>query len=96
MGVLWFAREGIDSTIGFAAYDLPLKTIVMNLGGERNFQFHWRLDRPPLTSLAHSGHAVDYRLVLLELDELSRKLKPRTGGLASIKSRLAPWRSGKN
>jgi hypothetical protein len=28
MGVLWFAREGIDSTIGFAAYDLPLKTIV--------------------------------------------------------------------
>jgi hypothetical protein len=36
MAVLWFAREGIDSTIGFAAYDLPLKTIITNLGGERN------------------------------------------------------------
>ena len=68
MGVLWFAREGIDSTIGFAAYDLPLKTIVTNLGGERAFQFYSRLDRPPLTSLARSGHVVDHRLVLLELD----------------------------
>ena len=67
MGVLWFAREGIDSAIGFAAYDLPLKTIVTNLGGERNFQFYSRLDRPPLTSLARSGQ-VDHRLVLLELD----------------------------
>jgi hypothetical protein len=68
MAVLWFAREGIESTTGFAAYDLPLKTVVTNLGGERNFQFLSRPDRPPVTSLGHSGHAVDYRLVILELD----------------------------
>jgi hypothetical protein len=68
MAVLWFAREGIESTTGFAAYDLPLKIIISNLGGERSFLFHSRLDRPPVTSLGHSRHAVDYRLVLLELD----------------------------
>jgi hypothetical protein len=68
MAVLWFAREGIESTTGFAAYDLPLKIIISNLGSERSFLFHSRLDRPPVTSLGHSGHAVDYRLVLLELD----------------------------
>ena len=37
MGVLWFARQGIDSTSGFAAYDLPVDIIATNLGGERNF-----------------------------------------------------------
>src|SRR5262245_8940242 len=80
MAVLWFAREGIESATGFAAYDLPLKTIVTNLGGERNFQFHSRLDRPPLSSLGHSGHAVDYRFVLLEL------------GVTEVEA--ANWRAG--
>jgi hypothetical protein len=31
MAVLWFAREGIESTTGFAAYNLPLKIVVSNL-----------------------------------------------------------------
>ena len=92
MGVLWFAREGIDSTIGFAAYDLPLKTIVTNLGGERNFQFYSRLDRPPLTSLARSGHAVDHRLVLLELDVTEAETANWRAGFYKVAfSRVEVW-----
>jgi hypothetical protein len=86
MGVLWFARQGIDSTSGFPAYDLPVDIIAANLGGERNFQFLSPLHSPPITSLGRSEQAVDYRLVLMELDET--ELTPRTGGLTSIKSRL--------
>jgi hypothetical protein len=69
MAVLWFAREALHSTTGFAAYQLPIQTIVAKLGGERNFQFLSRLDRPPITCLGRSGQAVDYRLVVLELDD---------------------------
>jgi hypothetical protein len=69
MGVLWFARQGIDSTSGFAAYDLPVDIIATNLGDERNFQFLSPLNCPPITSLGRSEEAVDYRLVLMELDE---------------------------
>jgi hypothetical protein len=32
MAVLWFAREGIDSTSGFAAYELPIQDIATKLG----------------------------------------------------------------
>jgi hypothetical protein len=80
MAVLWFAREGIESTTGFAAYNLPLKIIVSNLGGESNFQFHSLLDRPPINSLGRSGQAVDYRLVVLELD--------------ATEAEAANWRAG--
>ena len=69
MGVLWFARQGIDSTSGFPAYDLPVDIIAANLGGERNFQFLSPLHSPPITSLGRGEQAVDYRLVLMELDE---------------------------
>jgi hypothetical protein len=69
MGVLWFARQGIDSTSGFPAYDLPVDIIAVNLGGERNFRFLSPLHSPPITSLGRSEQAVDYRLVLMELDE---------------------------
>lgn len=69
MGVLWFARQGIDSTSGFAAYDLPVDIIATNLGGERNFQFISPLHSPPIDSLGRSEEAVDYRLVLMEVDE---------------------------
>ena len=69
MAVLWFAREGIDSTSGFAAYELPIQDIAAKLGRERNFQFLSPLNCPPITSLGRSEEAVDYRLVLMELDE---------------------------
>jgi hypothetical protein len=69
MGVLWFARQGIDSTSGFAAYELPVGIIAAKLGGGRNFQFLSSLHSPPITSLGRSEQAVDYRLVLMELDE---------------------------
>jgi hypothetical protein len=88
MAVLWFAREAIESTRGFAAYELPIDTIAAKLGGKRNFQFLSPLHRPPITSLGRSGQAVDYRLVVVELE--SGKLRLRAGGLASIKLRLVP------
>ena len=69
MGVLWFARQGMDSTSGFPAYDLPVDIIATKLGGERNFQFLSPLHCPPITSLGRSEEAVDYRLVLMEVDE---------------------------
>lgn len=69
MGVLWFARQGIDSTSGFAAYELPIHTIAAKLGGERRFQFLSPLHRPPINALGRSEQAVDYRLVVIELDE---------------------------
>jgi hypothetical protein len=68
MAALWFAREGPDATKGFAAYQLPIQTIVSKLGGKRNFHFLSRLDTPPITALGRSTHEVDYRLVVLELD----------------------------
>jgi hypothetical protein len=37
MAALWFAREGLDATNGFAAYQFPIQTIVSELGGKRNF-----------------------------------------------------------
>ena len=33
MAALWFAREGLDATKGFAAYQFPIQTIVSKLGG---------------------------------------------------------------
>jgi hypothetical protein len=70
MAVLWFAREGIDSTSGFAAYELPIANIAAKLGNERNFQFLSPLHTPPINSLGRSEQAVDYRLVVVELDEM--------------------------
>ena len=69
MAILWFAREGIDSTSGFAAYDLPIQNIAAKLGKERNFQFLSPLHTPPINSLGRSEQAIDYRLVVIELDE---------------------------
>jgi hypothetical protein len=69
MAVLWFAREGIGSTSGFAAYQLPIENIAAKLGRERNFQFLSPLHIPPINSLGRSGKAVDYRSVVIELDE---------------------------
>jgi len=68
MAMLWFAREGLEATRGFAAFQFPIQTIVSKLGGKRNFRFLSRLDRPPITVLGRSTHEVDYRLVVLELD----------------------------
>ena len=73
MGVLWFARQGIDSTSGFPAYELPIHTIAARLGAKCNFQFLSPLYKPPITSLGRSERAVDYRLVLIELDEAEAK-----------------------
>jgi hypothetical protein len=70
MAVLWFAREGIDSTTGFAAYELPIEDIAAKLGKERNFQFLSPLHTAPINSLGRSEQAVDYRLVVIELDEM--------------------------
>jgi hypothetical protein len=70
MAVLWFAREGIGSTSGFAAYQLPIENIAAKLGKERNFQFLSPLHISPITSLGRSEQAVDYRLVVIELDEM--------------------------
>jgi hypothetical protein len=69
MAILWFAREGIDSTSGFAAYELPIQNIAAKLGKERNFQFLSPLHTPPINSLGRSEQAVDYRLVVIELDD---------------------------
>jgi hypothetical protein len=68
MAVLWFACEAIESTRGFAAYELPIHTIAAKLEGEGNFQFLSPLHRSPITSLGRSGEAVDYRFVVVELD----------------------------
>jgi hypothetical protein len=95
MAVLWFACEAIESTRGFAAYELPIHTIAAKLEGEGNFQFLSPLHRSPITSLGRSGEAVDYRFVVWS-SSMSRKLRLRTGGLASIKSRLVPRRSWKS
>jgi hypothetical protein len=70
MAALWFAREGLDATIGFAAYQFPIQIMVSKLGGKRNFLFLSRLDTPPITALGRSTHEVDYRLVVLELDAI--------------------------
>jgi hypothetical protein len=70
MAILWFAREGIDSTSGFAAYELPIENISAKLGKGRNFQFLSPLHIPPINSLGRSEQAVDYRLVVIELDEM--------------------------
>jgi len=80
MGVLWFARQGLDSTSGFAAYELPIHTIAAKLGGERKFQFLSPLHWPPITSLGRSQQAVDYRLVVIELD--------------AAEAEAANWRAG--
>ena len=69
MAVLWFAREGMDSTSGFAAYELPIENIAAKLGKERNFQFLSPLHTPPINSLGRSEEAIDYRWVVIELDE---------------------------
>ena len=69
MAVVWFAREGIDSTTGFAAYELPIQNIAAKLGRERNFQFLSPLHTPPINALGRSEQAIDYRLVVIELDE---------------------------
>jgi len=69
MAVLWFARKSIDSTTGFAAYELPIQNIAAKLGMERNFQFLSPLHIPPINSLGRSEQAIDYRLVVIELDE---------------------------
>ena len=69
MAVLWFARTAIDSTSGFAAYELPIQNIAARLGRKRNFEFLSPLDAPPITSLGRSGQAVDYRFVVIELDD---------------------------
>jgi hypothetical protein len=69
MAVLWFARKGIDSTSGFAAYELPIQKIAAKLGRERNFQFLSPLHMPPINSFGRSEQAIDYRLVVIELDE---------------------------
>jgi hypothetical protein len=69
MAVLWFAREAIDATSGFAAYELPIENIAAKLGTARNFQFLSPLHTPPINSLGRSGQAVDYRLVVVELDK---------------------------
>jgi hypothetical protein len=69
MAVLWFARKGIESTSGFAAYELPIQNIAGKLGRERNFQFLSPLHIPPINSLGRSEQAIDYRLVVIELDE---------------------------
>ena len=66
---MWFARNGIDSTSGFAAYELPIQNIAAKLGRDRNFQFLSPLHTPPINSLGRSGQAVDYRFVVLELDD---------------------------
>ena len=60
MAVLWFARKGIDSTSGFAAYELPIENIAAKLGKERNFQFLSPLHTPPIDSLSHSAQAVGW------------------------------------
>src|SRR5215471_19260948 len=54
MGVLWFARQGMDSTTGFAAYELPIDTMAAKLGGKGNFTFLSPLYSPPITSLGRS------------------------------------------
>ena len=69
MAVLWFAREGTDSTSGFAAYELPIQNIAAKLGRKLTFKFLSPLHTPPINSLGRSEHAVDYRLVVVELDE---------------------------
>lgn len=69
MAVLWFARKGIDSTSGFPAYELPIQNIAAKLGRERNFQFLSPLHIPPIDLLGRSAQAVDYRSVVVELDE---------------------------
>ena len=69
MAVLWFARKGIDSTSGFAAYQLPIQSLAAELGSKGNFQFLSPLHTPPINSLGRSEQAVDYRVVVIELDE---------------------------
>jgi hypothetical protein len=80
MGVLWFARQGMDSTTGFAAYELPIDTMAAKLGGKDNFTFLSSLYSPPITCLGRSERAVDYRLVLIELDD--------------VEAEAANWRAG--
>jgi len=58
-----------SSTSGFAAYELPIQDIA-KLGRERNFQFPSPLHAAPITSLGRSGQAVDYRFVVIELDDM--------------------------
>ena len=70
MAVLWFARKGFDSTSGFPAYELPIQNIAAKLGRERNFQFLSPLHIPPIDSLGRSAQAVDYRFVVIELDDM--------------------------
>jgi hypothetical protein len=84
MAVLWFARKGIDSTSGFAAYELPIQTIAAKLGRERNFQFLSPLHSPPITSLGRSGEAVDYRLVVIELDDMEAEAANWRAGFYKI------------
>jgi hypothetical protein len=80
MAVLWFAREGPDATRGFPAFDFPIETIASKLGGKRNFEFLSSLDAPPITVLGRSSDAVDYRLSLLELDDIEAEaVKWRAG-----------------
>jgi hypothetical protein len=68
MAVLWFVREAIESTAGVAAYELPIETIAASFGGKRSLRFLAPLNRPPITCLGRSERAVDYRLVIIELD----------------------------
>ena len=68
MAVLWFAREGIGSTSGFAAYELPIQNLAAKLGRKVNFQFLSPLHTPPIDTIGLSVQAVDYRFVVIELD----------------------------
>ena len=84
MGVLWFARQGLDSTSGFPAYELPIHTLAARLGANCNFQFLSPLYRPPITALGRSERAVDYRLVVIELDEAEAKAVDWRAGFYKI------------
>ena len=84
MGVLWFARLGVDSTSGFPAYELPIDAIAARLGANCNFQFLAPLYRPPITSLGRSELAVDYRSVVIELDEAEAKAADWRAGFYKI------------
>src|SRR5262249_57725918 len=80
VGVLWFARKGMASKTGLGAYELPIDPMAAKLGGKGNFTFLSPFYSPPITSLGRSERAVDYRLVLIELDD--------------VEAEAANWRAG--
>jgi hypothetical protein len=84
MAVLWFARNGIDSTSGIAAYELSIQNLAAKLGRKVGFQFLSPLHTPPINSLGRSVHAVDYRLVVIELDEAEAEASNWRAGFYKI------------